>query len=657
MTRPRPRRKLLPALVAACGSPFAVAAPLALDFSLASLESERDPVRWVLAQASPSPPQSPSRAPSPTAPGTGDPPGASWTSRVLPFLDSGEPVGFAPARWGGTFALEHLDQRSEGTNRRYSDAASVSLTAASYFWQPWFAQLRGNLTLLADNDRSSGGADVAALEGGSTRGLSLSGGGSVTVFPNSRFPFHASLDSTDSRATGTFAPSDFRNTRASLRQSWRDPLGAENIIGTADFSRLDSKTFGRDTVFALDGRYLRTAETWRGDGALNWSRNRRDAGEGTDILRLYGTHLYTPNPDLWVNSLASYTESDLAFASGGLALKQRFLQATSQAVWRPPFDERFAFTGGARAFANGFEQGGARDDAYSAAANAGFSFAATDDLSLQGSAVATHLTADGAKRQLLTFESLGGTWTPRPFDFGLASWSPSVSVQGAHETGSEEGDRTQGAVQADQQFSRAFPLGNATTAQLVLSQGAGVIDDSLIGRTTVLRYNGTAGLRVTAGEASDGYLSAGLGESRATGAIEERFRLANAQASGQLRLGQWSIFTANLTAQWIRATRPSVGTEEATRQVFGGLTYQHSRVFGVPRLRYLASATWNQGFTDSRLLGDADALRENVTRLFDQRLLYDIGRLEFRLGMRIAKTDGRDDRQFYLRVARQFGQF
>jgi len=80
-------------------------------------------------------------------------------------------------------------------------------------------------------------------------------------------------------------------------------------------------------------------------------------------------------------------------------------------------------------------------------------------------------------------------------------------------------------------------------------------------------------------------------------------------------------------------------------------------VFGVPRLRYLASATWNQGFTDSRLLGDADALRENTTRLFDQRLLYDIGRLEIRLGMRIAKTDGRDDRQFYLRVARQFGQF
>lgn len=654
MTRERPRRAPLAAFVAACWAPFAAAAPLALETEFASLEPSRDPVRWLLAQAAPAA----TRAPAAPAPPAAEPAtGPSWSARILPFLDSGEPVGFAPARWGGTIALEHLDQRSEGANRRYSDAASVSLTAASYFWQPWFAQLRGNLTLLADVDKASGGADVGAGEGGSTRGLSLSGGGSVTVFPNSRFPFHASIDSTDSRATGTFAPSDYRNTRASARQSWRDPLGAENLIGTADFSRIDSRSFGRDTVFALDARYLRTADSWRGDGAFNWSRNRREAGEGTDILRLYGTHLYTPDPDLWVNSLASYTESDLAIPSGGVDLTQRILQANSQAVWRPAADERFAFTGGGRVFANGFEQAGVRDDAYSVSGNAGFSFAPTEEATVQGSAVATHLTADGSQRDLLTFESLGANWTPRPFELGLATWSPALAVQASHETGSEDGDRTQATVQADQQFSRAIPMGTAATMHLVLAQGAGLIDDSLIGRTTVLRYNGTAGLRVNTSESSDGYLSAGYGESRATGAIEERFRLANLQASGQLRFGQWDLLTANVTAQWIRATRALEGTREASRQVYGGFTYQHTKVFGVPRLRYLASATWNQGFTDSRLLGDADALRENTTRLFDQRLLYDIGRLEIRLGMRIAKTDGRDDRQVYLRVARQFGQF
>ena len=56
-----------------------------------------------------------------------------------------------------------------------------------------------------------------------------------------------------------------------------------------------------------------------------------------------------------------------------------------------------------------------------------------------------------------------------------------LAVQAAHETGSEDGDRTQGTVQADQQFSRAVPLGAAATMHLMLSQGAGLIDDSIIG--------------------------------------------------------------------------------------------------------------------------------------------------------------------------------
>lgn len=652
MTGARPRWASLAACVAACWAPFAAAAPLAPDDDPAGALAQRDPVGWLLAQAAPA------GSVAPPAPATPElPAGSSWRSRVLPFLDSGEPVGFAPARWGGTIALEHLDQRAEGVNRRYSDAASVSLTAASYFWQPWFAQLRGNLTVLADADKSSGGADVGAGQGGATRGISLSGGGNVTVFPNSRFPFLASLDSTDSRATGSFAPSDFRSTRASLRQSWRDALGEDNATGTLDYSRLDSRTYGRDTVLALDTRYLRTAETWRGDAAFNWSRNRREAGEGTDILRLYGTHQYTPTPDLWVNSLASYTESDIAFASGGLDLRQRILQANTQAVWRPSWDERFVFTGGGRAFANGIDQSGAREDTYAATANAGFSFAPIEDASVQGSLVATHLSPEGGRRQLLTFESLGANYAPRPVDFGLLSWSPSVSLQASHDTGSEDGSRTLGTLQADQQLSRAIALGSAASLQLMLAQGAGLIDDSAIGRTTVLRYNGTAGLRVAATEGSDAYVSAGLGETRATGALEERFRLANVQLNGQLRFGAWDLLTANVTAQWVRASRVLTGTEESSRQVFGGFTYQHSRVFGLPRLRYLATATWNEGFSESRLLGNVDAPRENVTRLFDQRLLYDIGRLEIRLGMRIAKTDGRDDRQVYLRVARQFGQF
>lgn len=52
----------------------------------------------------------------------------------------------------------------------------------------------------------------------------------------------------------------------------------------------------------------------------------------------------------------------------------------------------------------------------------------------------------------------------------------------------------------------------------------------------------------------------------------------------------------------------------------------------MPRLRYSLSATFNEGvLLNARILGDVDATRENVTQLVDNRLSYDIGRLELRI--------------------------
>lgn len=648
MKRIRPRPAALAALVAACWAPAVAGQDLRTETRFASAESLFDPVRWIFAQV----------GAGAGAPGRGpdaEVPRAGLGSRLFPFLESGEPVGFAPARWGGTFALEHLDQQVGSATRRTSDNATLSLSAASYFWQPWYAQVRGNLTLLMGRDR--GGEDPLSSGGGSAalNALSVSGGGTLTVFPGSRFPFLATFDSSDSRASGEFSPSDYRNTRASLRQTWRDPLGESTVAGGFDYSRLDSASFGRDTVVALDARYQLLAEKHRADAAFNWSRNRRSAdGGGADNVRLFGTHLYTPMPDLWVNSLASLTQSDFSVGDGSLV--QRIVQAHSQGVWRPAFDDRLVFTGGGRLFASDTRRAGEGGLTSAVSANAGAAFAPTESLTLNATGSVTDLDAGESGRSTLGVATLGATWSPAPRDLGFALWSPALNVQAGQESGGEQ-PRRQGSAQADQQVSRSFSLGRAVSVNLVAGQGASVVDDSVIGRTTVLRYNASAGLRVAATDDADAYFGGGWGQSDATGALAERFRLSNAQASGQVRFGPHDLLTANLTAQWIRSLRDGDEAQSSSRQVVGSVAYQHSRVFGVPRLRFQASATFNQGFLDSRLLGDVDATRENVTRLIDTRLLYDVGRLEFRLGMRIAKTDGRDDRQWTLRVARQFGQF
>ena len=65
----------------------------------------------------------------------------------------------------------------------------------------------------------------------------------------------------------------------------------------------------------------------------------------------------------------------------------------------------------------------------------------------------------------------------------------------------------------------------------------------------------------------------------------------------------------------------------------------------------------NDGSSLANLQVIADATLENVTQLVDSRLSYDVGRLELRVGTRLAKVDGRDDLQAYLRIVRHIGQY
>lgn len=644
---PAPRLRRLAALAAAGWACGASGQEFKSDARLASGQETRDPVAWVLAQAA-----------QPAAGAASDPPArapSSWVSRLMPFLDSSEPVGFVPPRWGGGVSYELLSQRASDEFSRYVNTATVSLAAASYFWQPWFAQVRGNLVLLGALENGAGKTEAPG-ERSQTRTLSVSGGGTATIFPASRFPFTATFDSSDSRASGEFAPSNYRSERLGLRQTWRSPLGETLYDASLDRSVLTSDSFGRDTILALNGGYLRTGEQHRFDSTIAWSRNRRSSGgDGSDLLRLSGRHSYRPSGELWVESLASFSGTDLAAQSSGenLSFTSRLSQLTTQGVWRPEAEERLVVTGGARALVS--SAGSASTRTFSG--NVGASFALTEEATFTGTVNTNLLSQKNAPDVFTTFATLGATYVSRPVDLRLATWSFGTGAEGSFQAGGAESGRYAAGAQADHQLSRNFTLGSASALNFLATQGAGVVEDSIRGRTVSIRHSGSAALRVATSETSEAFIGANVGQSDSSGGIEDRFRLANVQASGQLRFGAFDFLSMNLTAQWTRSRRDGAEAEESRQQLFGTIAYQHARLFGVPRLRFIASASFSDAFLDSRLLGNLEASRENVTRLIDQRLLYDIGRLELRLGMRIAKIEGRDDRQWYFRVNRQFGQF
>ena len=91
-----------------------------------------------------------------------------------------------------------------------------------------------------------------------------------------------------------------------------------------------------------------------------------------------------------------------------------------------------------------------------------------------------------------------------------------------------------------------------------------------------------------------------------------------------------------------------------TVSTYGSVSYQHRRVFGVPRLRFIASYTANQSQVQTRAEGDISAEPRQTGNSLDARLEYRIGKLDARLLLRSAAIEGRRGTGLYFRVTRTF---
>lgn len=574
------------------------------------------------------------------------------------FFPDTSRLQLAPIRWRGSVGLEYrLVQTDEGA-RRGQLVEFSSLDMSTFVGQPWLVQVRANLGILAYQQRFSGDPNVSGALG-AERAASLTGGGTVAVFPTSRFPFTATFESSDSRASGEATASDYTNQMLALRQAYRSPLGDQVYGASFERSTLTSESFGRDTVTALTGTMQRTFSGQQSvDVSGGYSQNRRSgSGDGSDVGRLSARHSWRPTDLATVESFAAFSSTEFDSA-GGLGSNSRFFQVNSFGTWRPEEESPFFLTGGLRMADATFGSAGAETSSRTIGANVAGSYAITEHASMVASASVASLQGEGAS-DLVSTQSVAANYSPAPIPLGPVAYSWNTSVSANNQTGGSDEIGNQHALvaQANHQVSSGTSLGARASLNTNVNQGVSVLQDSVRGLTRTLSHSGSVSLRITPTAGSDAFLSLSAGDSRSQGAREDEFQLINLQATGQLQLGVFSLFSANFTAQAIRQLLDGEAEPETTLMRSGTLSYQHLRVFGVPRLRWISTATFNDTTLESRLLGDVNAVRDQYTQLFESRLQYDIGRLEMRLGTRLAKIDGRTDRQLFFRVTRQFGLF
>lgn len=579
---------------------------------------------------------------------------------------SAEPLGrgirwtLAPIRWGGELAAETRVLGGSEQPRRLQQVEIANIRFGSYIWEPWFAQISGSLGLVTGRERGGGGGEspVGAFAGGGNT-TTVTGNGTLSVFPTSRFPFHAMFDVSDSRASGELTRSDFKSTRIGVRQAYRPLEGQSNFVLSYDRSVLDSPSFGRDTLDVLEASMNRNFGVQTLDVSGNHTRNTRSAtGEGSNLNRLTARHTVRPGTTLSVDSFANLSSIDFHLQNNNLVTdnRSRFLQFNSFATWRPREGSPLYVTGGGRLFQATADTGGVASEVRSLNANVAAVYAWNRNTNVFGSASVTQVSIDGAS-DLIADQAFGVTYVADPRALGSFVYNWNASGNLSNQSGGEEGSRRNVVGQVGHQLTRTVPLSATSALSFDLGQNYSANADSVTAASHTLTHNAGVSWRLAPSQNATAYLSLLGADSRTTGQNENEFQLVNLQATGQVQFGRYSFGSANVTVQGTRQNSPTTPRAGFAVSSSGNLSYQHMRLFDVPRLRYQALYSVNDTQFQSRLLGDLDAPREQVSKSFEQRLEYGIGRIETRLSLRVAEIDGQRIWVLFFRIARPFGDF
>lgn len=585
-------------------------------------------------------------------------PDAADTVPVEPYA-GGLTWRLPPVRWGGNLTTDVRADKIGDQAQRLRLIDIYNIKASSYIYAPWFALVGGGLGLVGGRERVTENTGFSTDETRRTRSTAVTGNGDLTLFPVSRFPFNAYFDVSDSRASGEPITDDITNTRLGVRQSYRPLEGGDNYIANFNRSTLESPSFGRDIVNAFEASVKRNNGPQSLDVVASHTSNTRSStDEHTALNQIHARNTYTPEPELSVESLASFSNNDYRLLSAGVPLDSRssFVQASTFATWRPEDDSPLYVTGGARLFRSSVETNADKAQTLTLSGNLAATYALSRQTSVAASASVTQLATDTDSR-LVTTQTGSVTRIGDPVAIFGSSYTWNTGANVSNQTGVAEGNRQSLGGLFGHNITRNVLLG--TNSQLVfgLGQSASASYDTVTKSAQTLGNNASASWRVSSGAATSGYVSLVGTDSRTTGINANDFQMINFQMSGQVQLSQVSYAAANLTAQAVRQSTPNAPRTGTPGNSSGNVSYFKQHAFGVPRLRYSALYGINESQFKSRLQGDVDAPRERVNQSFEQRLDYNLGRLGFRLSMRFARLEGRSEALIFFRMVREFGSF
>ena len=618
------------------------------------VEEPEEPVPFEAVQPGPSNPVSNAAAPIP---------------ENLPDL-SAVSWALAPIRWGGNTASNYnLNDSSQG-GKTYSETQTLNLRGSSYIYQPWYAQVSGDLGLLRGNSRQSGG-DVAENSNG--KSTSVTYGGNLNLFPQSRFPFQAYAQSSDSRADANSQGSQYTSTRMGARQSYRPEVGPENYSASADRS-IVTTTSVRSVVDAVQGSYATTIADHGLSANARFSRNIGDiGGQGSNLLSLNGTHSWRADEDITVASSANYINNQIStLTSTGLSMNNsEVMQALSSVTWLPSEDLPLTVAGGGSFLHLNTETEAEKTNLTSLNAYANAIYRVNKNLTTTvGLTLSQNQTND--VNQFASAENASVSYLGNPLTFG--DYSYNWGTGGAISNQQVSGGAANRSLSAQAQHSvlRNVVVDQANALTLNASQSFSITDNSTSKQSNILTHSGGASWRLGFGDRSMGMLTTTLSDSISTGTFGGHIRSLSAQGNIQSQMSSRSSLTASLNVvlsqqlsgpqvtQTEALTDPTLITDTRNRTLNGSgqVSYAYRNPFDIANLVYTATFQGNASQTNLRLItGDPNALGSQSGTMFRQNADYRLGRLTIRATSTFARLNGKDNASVFLMIGREIGDF
>lgn len=587
----------------------------------------------------------------------------------------------APIRWGGN-AIGIVNQfRTQDLGTTLNTSGIVNVRAASHIYQPWFAQVMGNVGLTSSKTHRTSQADGVNVEVPDVRGNSVVYGGALNLFPQSRFPFQAFVDRSNSHASGGgVTSSDYSSTRIGLRQSYRPPIGTENYGLSYDRSVFTSDA-SSSSVDALQGNYSVALD----DQSITAQARIAQAkggflGESSRIFNFNGSHLWRPQDGLSVSTTAHLGDNQLNYVSAGsLGLNQnRLMQIHSTFNWIPDEDMPLSVYGGGSLINLETQTGTGQSDYGNIGAFLGMTYRFSSRLLASGNAQLAQ-TRSGNERFLIASQVGSLSYSGEPLSIGnfIYNWNTGGTIANQSMSGSQNAQNSQSAsLQLGHSLIRTFAFSPANMLNLTLGQGVSTGTNTQTGATNTLVHSGGISWRLGYGERMNGTFGLVASDNLTRGQYSSHFRTVSINGSGLGQITRRSSVTASANLNWSQQQldngqqqlsgtsdqqQPTGVIIDANRARWMGsasIGYNHFSPFDIRNLLYTASFIYTSSQVNQRIIGaDPNALTWEVSKAFQQRLDYRIGRLTLQVLNSFATVNGKKNASLFFQVIRSFGDF